>query len=73
MIFNSLLYIVWDPSIVAFKLGPLSVRWYALCWMAGLIAAYFIVKRLYKQQRIKDELLLRRHSCRCALGALSLL
>lgn len=56
MIFNSLLYIVWDPSIVAFKLGPLSVRWYALCWMAGLIAAYFIVKRLYKQQRIKDEL-----------------
>lgn len=56
MIFNSLLYIVWNPSIVAFKLGPLSVRWYALCWMAGLIAAYFIVKRLYKQQRIKDEL-----------------
>lgn len=51
-----LLYILWNPNLVAFHLGPMSIRWYSLCWLLGLASAYFIVKRLYKEQKIKPEL-----------------
>lgn len=54
---DQLLYIVWNPDLVAFRLGPLSVRWYGLLWPIGLVLAYLVVKRLYKEQKIKDELL----------------
>ena len=53
---NSLLYIVWNPNHTALHLGSFEIRWYALCWMIGLALAYIIVKRLYKEQKIKDEL-----------------
>jgi len=53
---HELLYIVWDPSLIAFSLGPLSIRWYSLCWLIGLLLAYLVVRRLYKEQHIKDEL-----------------
>lgn len=43
-------YITWNPSL---SFGPF--RWYSLCWLIGLAAAYFVVRRLYKEQQIKDE------------------
>ena len=49
---NYELYISWNPSEIAFW----TVRWYSLCWLVGLILAYLIVKKLYKEQKIKDEL-----------------
>ncbi len=49
-------YITWNPSLEAFSLGPLSFRWYSLCWLIGLALAYLVVKYLYKEQKIKDEL-----------------
>lgn len=48
-------YIVWNPDLEAFRLGPLAVRWYGLMWIIGLALAYFVVKKLYKEQKIKDE------------------
>lgn len=48
-------YILWNPDVEAFHLFGFSVRWYSLCWLIGLVLAYFIVQRLYKQQKIKDE------------------
>ena len=51
-----LLYIQWNPDLEAFSIGPFSMRWYSLCWLIGLIVAYFVVRRLYKEQKIKDEL-----------------
>ena len=48
-------YIVWNPDLEAFRLGPLAVRWYGLMWITGLALAYFVVKKLYKEQKIKDE------------------
>ena len=48
---NELLYIVWNPSL---SIGPF--RWYSLCWLIGLALAYMMVRRLYKEQKIKDEL-----------------
>ena len=48
-------FIHWNPDLVAFHLGPLSFRWYSLCWLIGLALAYFVVKRLFKDQKIPDE------------------
>ena len=46
-----LLYITWNPNE---GFGPF--RWYGLCWLIGFALAFLIVKRLYKEQKIKDEL-----------------
>ena len=53
---NLLNYIVWQPDLEAFRLGPIAVRWYGLMWIIGLALAYFVVRKLYKEQKIKDEL-----------------
>jgi len=53
---NTLLsYITWNPDLTAFHLGPLSFRWYSLCWLIGLALAYFTVRWLYKNQKIDDR------------------
>ena len=52
---HELLYILWNPSVEAFHIGPLAFRWYSLCWLVGLLLAYLVVKRLYKEQKIADE------------------
>ena len=46
----------WNPDLVFFHLGPLAVRWYGLCWLVGFAVAYLLVRRLYREQKIKDEL-----------------
>lgn len=53
---HELLTVLWNPDLVALSIGPLQLRWYSLCWLAGLAAAYLIVKILYRQQNIKPEL-----------------
>lgn len=49
---DTLSYIVWNPDLTAFGF----VRWYSLCWLVGLLLAYLVVRLLYKQQGIKEEL-----------------
>lgn len=49
-------YIIWNPSDTAFTIGAFALHWYSLCWLLGLLSAYLIVKRLYKLQKVKDEL-----------------
>ena len=51
-----MLYIHWNPGFVAFNLGPLSVRWYSLCWLVGLVLAFIVVGQLYREQKIKGDL-----------------
>lgn len=48
-------YIIWDPNLFAFHIGSFGIRWYSLCWGIGLALAYIFVRRLYKEQKIKDE------------------
>ncbi|MCQ2257054.1 MAG: prolipoprotein diacylglyceryl transferase [Bacteroidaceae bacterium] len=48
-------FIDWQPNIDAFTLGSFNVRWYSLCWCVGLVFAYLIVQRLYKQQKIGED------------------
>lgn len=56
MTITELLFIHWNPDLVFFHLGPFAVRWYGLCWLLGFAAAYLLVRRLYREQHIKEEL-----------------
>ena len=47
--------IVWNPDLVAFHVGSLVIRWYSLFWTIGLAAAYVMVWRLYREQRIPQD------------------
>ena len=49
------LFIYWNPDTIIFTLGPVAIRWYSTCWLVGLLLAYFIVKYLFKQQKLPDE------------------
>lgn len=52
----NLSYILWNPNDTALRIGSFAMHWYSLCWLIGLVLAYLIVRRLYKEQKIKDEL-----------------
>lgn len=52
---TELLYIVWNPDLVAFHLGPLVIRWYSLCWLIGLAMAFYIVRWLCMDQKVSEE------------------
>ena len=39
-------YIIWNPDLIALHIGPLAIRWYALCWLTGFVAVYLIVQKL---------------------------
>lgn len=48
-------YILWNPDIVAFSLGPVEVRWYSLCWCLGLLAVYQLMHYLFKEQKLGED------------------
>ena len=52
---NSFLAVIWDPDIELCRILGLPIRYYSLMWVVGLVAAYFIVKKLYKNRGIKEE------------------
>ena len=49
-------YIFWNPDDTLLRLGSFGIRYYSLCWLAGLAGAYFMVKWLYRDQQIKESL-----------------
>lgn len=48
-------YILWNPDIVAFSLGPVEVRWYSLLWCIGLFAVYQLMHYLFKEQKLGED------------------
>ena len=48
-------YILWNPDIVAFSLGPVEVRWYSLFWCLGLFAVYQLMHYLFKEQKLGED------------------
>jgi len=40
-----------DP--VAFRLGPLAVRWYGLAYVAGLLIGYWLLARMIRQGKLR--------------------
>jgi len=49
--------IPWDVDPVIFRLGPLAVRWYGVLFASGFLFGYLIMKRIFKNEGIKEEAL----------------
>lgn len=47
--------IIWDPNIVLFDLGFLSIRWYSVCWIIAFALSYVVMRRIFKKEGIKEE------------------
>lgn len=52
---GSLLFIHWNPDVVAFTIGSFGVRWYSLCWCIGLLSVFLLEHRLFREQHIPEE------------------
>ncbi len=50
-----MLSIIWAPTKDIFSIGSFTVHWYGLLWAVGLILAYVVVYRLYRQQNIPQS------------------
>ena len=48
-------FITWNVDPVLFSLGSLQVRWYGLLWMLGFIIGYFIMRRIYRREKMSDD------------------
>ena len=45
-------YIIWNPDVYLFQIGNWGIRWYSMCWLIGLVGAYFMVRWLFFHQNI---------------------
>lgn len=52
---NILSYIIWNPNEVIFHIGSFGVRWYAMCWLVGILLGTLLMRKLYKDEKIPDE------------------
>ncbi len=52
---NTLLSVFWDPDVVALTIFGISVRYYSLFFVAGLGIAYWIIGKIYKDERIPTQ------------------
>lgn len=52
---SALLFIHWNPDVIAFTIGPFGLRWYSLCWCIGLLSVFLLEQKLFKEQKIPDE------------------
>ena len=52
---NTLLSIVWDASPDLFSIGPLTVRWYGLFWVAAFSLGIFILQKIFKKDNVNIE------------------
>lgn len=46
---------IWNPDSELCRLFGLPIRYYSLMWVVGLVAAYLLVKKFYKNRSIKPE------------------
>lgn len=51
----NMLFIDWNPDVVAFHLGHFAVRWYSLCWCIGLLSVYLLMHRMFREQKLTEE------------------
>lgn len=49
-------YIFWSPDETFLRFGSFAIRYYSLCWLIGLAGGYFMVKWLYKDQKLSETL-----------------
>ena len=52
----NVLSIVWDPGI-GLELGPVTVRYYSMMYIFGFIAGYYILKKIFVNEKLPTTLL----------------
>lgn len=52
---NLLLYIHWNPNPELINLFGISIRYYGLLWAIGIILAYTVVHRQYRDKKIGEK------------------
>lgn len=52
---TGLLFVHWNPDVIALDLGFFAIRWYSLCWCIGLASVYILMHRIYREQKLSDE------------------
>lgn len=52
---NTLLSVIWNVDPVAFSLGPVSVRWYGLCYAIGFVVGITLLSKMFKSEGYPDD------------------
>ena len=52
----NILSIVWDPNI-GLELGPVTIRYYSMMYIIGFVVGYYILKKVFENERVNTELL----------------
>jgi prolipoprotein diacylglyceryl transferase len=48
-------YITWNVDPVLVHLGSLQIRWYGLLWALGFFFGYFVMRRIYRREKMTDD------------------
>ena len=48
-------YITWNIDPVLFSIGNIHVRWYGLMWALGFLFGYFVMRRIYRREKMPDD------------------
>ena len=49
--------IPWDVDPVILRLGPLAIRWYGVLFASGFLFGYIIMRKMFRNEGISDEVL----------------
>ena len=52
-----LLSVTWNVDPIIFKLGPLTLRWYSLLFVAGFPLGYWLFTKFYNREGVDTKLL----------------
>ncbi len=47
-------FITWAPNPEIFSLGPISIRYYGLLFALGFLLGYYILERMFRNERIPE-------------------
>ena len=48
-------YITWTVDPVLFSIGNVHVRWYGLLWALGFFLGYFVMRRIYRREKMAAD------------------
>ena len=48
-------YVVWDVNPYIFYIGERPIAWYGLLWAMVFIVGYYIMKSIYKKEKLNDD------------------
>ena len=48
-------FITWTADPAIFTIGPREIRWYGLAFAIGFAIGYWIVEKMWKQEKLKQE------------------